>query len=110
MNVISLLKIAKSLPIDTDHLVHQSPFGTQLLLRLGGGQSYPDEMHPNSNETIMVMSGVCVLKTEQAIYNLDVGDQITVPAGIHHCFLPESECCLNIRFESHTAEGEHAGT
>jgi quercetin dioxygenase-like cupin family protein len=100
MQILSLLNIANKLTIDTDHVISQNEHNTQLLLRLGEGHSYPKEQHALANETIFVMSGSCHLDIAGRVFKLISGDQITVPAGQTHQFLPESACCLNVRFDA----------
>jgi quercetin dioxygenase-like cupin family protein len=99
MNIISLISIARELDIDKDLIISETNSSTQLLLRLGDQQQYPFETHSGANETILVLDGRCYLEVEEQTYILKNSDQLTIAAGTEHRFLPDSECCLNIRFE-----------
>ncbi|EAQ66692.1 hypothetical protein MED121_12230 [Marinomonas sp. MED121] len=97
--VLDLLTIARQLEIDTDHLVRQTDKVTQLLLRLGDGEYYPDELHANASETILVLEGDCHLQVNEDVLRLTAGQQITIEANKQHKFLTASECCLFVVFE-----------
>lgn len=97
--VIDLLAQAQLLEIDTDHLVRQSGNFTQLLLRLGEGTYYPDEIHTHASETILVLEGECHLLLLEDILVLKAGQQVTINANQLHKFLPESQACLSVVFE-----------
>ena len=103
-HVLDLLAQAKLLEIDTDHLVRQSGQLTQLLLRLGDGTYYPDEIHACASETILVLEGECHLLLLEDTLVLKAGQQVTITANQLHKFLPESECCLSVTFEKMLAE------
>jgi len=97
--VIDLLAQARQLEVDTDHLVRQSGKLTQLLLRLGEGAYYPDEIHSHASETILVLEGECHLLILEETRVLKAGQQITIEANQLHKFLPESQACLSVIFE-----------
>ena len=82
----SLLATAETLPIDTDHVVRQTEHTTQLLLRLGEGQTYPSEQHDTADETILVLRGTCSIQIDGTEIHFDAGEQITVKAGLPHQF------------------------
>lgn len=99
----ALLTVAETLPVDTDHLVRETEHTTQLLLRLGEGQTYPDERHQTADETILVLRGKCDIEIEDTTIALEAGDQVTVAAGLAHRFLPSSDCCLSVLFEQQSS-------
>lgn len=96
----NLIARARTLAIDTDHVVRQTDSVTQLLLRLGDDQSYPAEQHDQHQETLLVLEGQVVLELNSEVISLITGDQITIPAGVPHRFLPESEGSLTVLFEA----------
>ncbi|WP_438465686.1 cupin domain-containing protein [Marinomonas sp. PE14-40] len=99
IQIQDLLTTARQLEIDTDHLVRQTDKLTQLLLRLGEGVEYPDELHTHASETILVLEGECHLMLKEDSLVLKQGQQFTIEANLLHKFLPESEACLSIIFE-----------
>ncbi|RKF18758.1 cupin domain-containing protein [Alginatibacterium sediminis] len=98
MEVINLLAIGQSLAIDRDYELSSCAHSTQLLLRLGEGQTYPLECHAKAIETITVLQGQCMLSANQQQFDLAVGEQISIPAGLEHQFLSNSACILLIHF------------
>lgn len=98
-HIIDLLEQAKQLEIDTDYLVRKTDNITHLLLRLGDGTYYPDEIHAHACETILVLEGECHLLLLEEKLLLKAGQQVTVNVNQLHKFLPESEACLSVIFE-----------
>ncbi|MBM7037509.1 cupin domain-containing protein [Vibrio ulleungensis] len=94
----NLNELARKQPIDTDYLISQSDAHTHLLLRLGDGHSYPDELHQSANEFILVLEGHCHLQLGDDVYTAKQGEMLTVDASIPHRFLPHSDCLLSIHF------------
>jgi mannose-6-phosphate isomerase-like protein (cupin superfamily) len=60
--------------------------------------------HPNSDETFLVIEGRLAIDFETGTRELDPGQLLTVPLGMHHRTRPLGARCISITFELANAE------
>ena len=62
-----------------------------LVIRVGVMTSgYPWHLHPNFDETFIVMEGTSVLETQHTVLHLEPGHMATVPANTIHRPAPQA--------------------
>lgn len=57
IEIIDLVAVGKTLPVDTDHPITTTVEGGVLIIRLEPGRTYPTEVHHRRTETILALSG-----------------------------------------------------
>ncbi len=60
---------------------------------------YPWHLHPNSDETFIVMEGGLVLETQDQVLHLEPGQMATVPANVVHRTRPAGARSVNLTVE-----------
>jgi mannose-6-phosphate isomerase-like protein (cupin superfamily) len=65
---------------------------------------YPWHLHPNSDETFIVMEGTLVLETKDQVLSLEPGHMATVPANTVHRTRPSGERSVNLTVERSDTE------
>lgn len=66
--------------------------------------AYPWHLHPNSDETFIVMEGTLVLETKDKVLQLDPGQLATIPANVAHRTRPLAERSVNLTVEHQNTE------
>jgi mannose-6-phosphate isomerase-like protein (cupin superfamily) len=61
---------------------------------------YHWHVHPNSDETFLVVEGGIVIELEEGTVELRVGEMATVPQGRKHRTRPIGERSVNLTFEA----------
>jgi mannose-6-phosphate isomerase-like protein (cupin superfamily) len=67
-------------------------------------QPYPWHVHPNSDETFLVVEGCLNIEFEDGTLELGPGQLVTVPRGLRHRTRPVGDRSVNLTFEAATAE------
>ena len=67
-------------------------------------QPYHWHLHPNSDETFLVVEGRLKIEFESGALQLEPGQMVTVPRGVRHRTSPVGERSVNITFEAANAE------
>jgi mannose-6-phosphate isomerase-like protein (cupin superfamily) len=67
-------------------------------------QPYPWHLHPNSDETFLVIEGRLNIEFEDGTLELGPGQMLTVPRGLRHRTRPVGDRSVNLTFEAATAE------
>jgi mannose-6-phosphate isomerase-like protein (cupin superfamily) len=65
---------------------------------------YPWHLHPNSDETFIIMEGTLVLETKYQVLSLEPGHMATVPANVLHRTRPAGERSVNLTVERENTE------
>jgi mannose-6-phosphate isomerase-like protein (cupin superfamily) len=67
-------------------------------------QPYHWHLHPNSDETFLVVEGRLKIEFEDGALDLGPGQMVTVPRGVRHRTRPVGDRSVNITFEAAKAE------
>jgi mannose-6-phosphate isomerase-like protein (cupin superfamily) len=67
-------------------------------------QPYPWHLHPNSDETFLVIQGRLNIEFEDGTLVLGPGQMATVPRGLRHRTSPVGALSVNLTFEAANAE------
>ena len=67
-------------------------------------QPYHWHLHPNSDETFLVVEGRLKIEFESGALELEPGQMVTVPRGVRHRTSPIGERSVNITFEAANSE------
>jgi mannose-6-phosphate isomerase-like protein (cupin superfamily) len=67
-------------------------------------QPYFWHLHPNSDETFLVIEGRLKIEFEEGALELGPGQLVTVPRGVRHRTSPVGDRSVNITFEAANAE------
>jgi mannose-6-phosphate isomerase-like protein (cupin superfamily) len=67
-------------------------------------QPYHWHLHPNSDETFLVVEGRLKIEFENGALELEPGQMVTVPRGLRHRTSPVGDRSVNITFEVANAE------
>jgi mannose-6-phosphate isomerase-like protein (cupin superfamily) len=67
-------------------------------------QPYHWHLHPNSDETFLVVEGRLKIEFESGALELEPGQMVTVPRGVRHRTSPVGDRSVNITFEAANAE------
>ena len=67
-------------------------------------EPYHWHFHPNSDETFLVIEGRLCIDFENGSLELDPGQLVTIPRGVHHRTRPVGARSVNITFELARAE------
>jgi mannose-6-phosphate isomerase-like protein (cupin superfamily) len=67
-------------------------------------QPYFWHLHPNSDETFLVIEGRLKIEFEEGALELGPGQLLTVPRGLRHRTSPVGDRSVNITFEAADAE------
>jgi mannose-6-phosphate isomerase-like protein (cupin superfamily) len=67
-------------------------------------QPYPWHLHPNSDETFLVIEGGLNIEFEDGTLELGPGQMVTVPRGLRHRTRPVGKRSVNLTFEAANAE------
>src|ERR1700730_14059932 len=67
-------------------------------------QPYHWHLHPNSDETFLVVEGRLKIEFEDGALELGPGQMVTVPRGVRHRTRPVGDRSVNITFEAAKAE------
>lgn len=67
-------------------------------------QPYHWHLHPNSDETFLVVEGRLKIEFEDGVLELGPGQLVTVPRGLRHRTSPVGDRSVNITFEAANAE------
>ena len=67
-------------------------------------QPYHWHLHPNSDETFLVIEGGLNIEFEDGTLELGPGQMVTVPRGLRHRTRPVSNRSVNLTFEAANAE------
>ena len=67
-------------------------------------QTYPWHVHPNSDETFLVIEGRLNIEFEAGALELGPGQMVTVPRGLLHRTRPVGDRSVNLTFEAAQAE------
>jgi mannose-6-phosphate isomerase-like protein (cupin superfamily) len=62
-------------------------------------EPYPWHVHPNSDETFLVIEGRLTIEFENGSRELLPGQLLTVPSGVRHRTMPVGERSVNLTFE-----------
>jgi mannose-6-phosphate isomerase-like protein (cupin superfamily) len=65
---------------------------------------YPWHLHPNSDETFLVIEGTLVLETKDKTLHLEPGQMATVPANVTHRTRPAGTRSVNLTIEHQKTE------
>ena len=65
---------------------------------------YPWHLHPNSDETFIVVEGGLTLETQDQVLHLEPGQMATVPANVVHRTRPTGTRSMNLTIERATTE------
>lgn len=65
---------------------------------------YPWHLHPNSDETFIVMEGTLILETKDKVLHLEPGQVATVPANVPHRTRPVGARSVNLTVEHQKTE------
>jgi mannose-6-phosphate isomerase-like protein (cupin superfamily) len=65
---------------------------------------YPWHLHPNSDETFIVIEGILILETEDKVLHLETGRAATIPANIAHRTRPVGARSVNLTVERENTE------
>jgi mannose-6-phosphate isomerase-like protein (cupin superfamily) len=67
-------------------------------------QPYHWHLHPNSDETFLVIEGRLRIEFEDGTLELGRGQMVTVPRGLRHRTRPVGDRSVNLTFEAAKAE------
>jgi mannose-6-phosphate isomerase-like protein (cupin superfamily) len=67
-------------------------------------QPYHWHLHPNSDETFLVIEGGLNIEFEDGMLELGPGQMVTVPRGLRHRTRPVGNRSVNLTFEAANAE------
>lgn len=67
-------------------------------------QPYHWHLHPNSDETFLVIEGGLIVEFEHGELQLGPGQMTTVPRGVRHRTRPSGHRSVNLTFEAANAE------
>src|SRR5450432_1396654 len=67
-------------------------------------QPYHWHVHPNSDETFLVIEGGLNIEFEDGTLELGPGQMVTVPRGLRHRTRPVGDRSVNLTFEAGNAE------
>jgi len=67
-------------------------------------QPYHWHFHPNSDETFLVIEGRLAIEFEDGSLELNPGQMLTIPRGVHHRTRPVGARSVNLTFELAHAE------
>lgn len=98
IEVLDLVELAQSVPVDTDHPITSNPVGEVLIIRLGPGYDYPEEVHAGATETITALSGRFAIIADGKSYPVHQGQCCRIPPGLHHRWAAESEAIVLVHF------------
>jgi mannose-6-phosphate isomerase-like protein (cupin superfamily) len=62
-------------------------------------EPYHWHFHPNSDETFLVIEGRLSIEFENGRLELDPGQMLTIPRGVHHRTRPVGSRSVNLTFE-----------
>ncbi len=62
-------------------------------------EPYPWHIHPNSDETFLVVEGTLSIEFENGSRQLGPGELLTVPRGVRHRTRPVTARSVNLTFE-----------
>lgn len=65
---------------------------------------YPWHLHPNSDETFIVMEGTLVIETKDKVLDLLPGQLATIPANVAHRTRPGGVRSVNLTVEDQQTE------
>ena len=65
---------------------------------------YPWHLHPNSDETFIVIEGILILETQDKVLHLEAGRIATIPANVVHRTRPAGERSVNLTVERENTE------
>ena len=65
---------------------------------------YPWHLHPNSDETFIVMEGTLVIETKDKVLDLLPGQLATIPANVAHRTRPAGARSVNLTVENQKNE------
>jgi mannose-6-phosphate isomerase-like protein (cupin superfamily) len=67
-------------------------------------EPYLWHVHPNSDETFLVLEGRLRIEFDNGVVELAPGDMTTVPRGVRHRTMPVGSRSVNITFEAADAQ------
>jgi mannose-6-phosphate isomerase-like protein (cupin superfamily) len=67
-------------------------------------EPYPWHLHPNSDETFLVIDGRLAIDFENESLELQPGQLLTIPRGVRHRTRPVGDRSVNLTFERSQAE------
>lgn len=67
-------------------------------------QPYPWHLHPNTDETFLVIEGRLSIEFADGTLELGPGQMVTVPRGVRHRTRPVGDRSVNLTFEAAKAE------
>jgi mannose-6-phosphate isomerase-like protein (cupin superfamily) len=67
-------------------------------------EAYSWHVHPNSDETFLVLEGRLRIEFDNGSVDLAPGDMTTVPSGVRHRTMPLGPRSVNITFEAAEAQ------
>jgi len=67
-------------------------------------QPYPWHLHPNTDETFLVIEGRLSIEFADGTLELGPGQMLTVPRGVRHRTRPVGDRSVNLTFEAAQAE------
>lgn len=103
IDVLDLVALAQSVPVDTDHPITTDPVGDVLIIRLSpqsntSGCHYPEEVHAGVTETITALAGQFAIIAEGKSYPVRQGQCCRIPPGLRHRWSSESEAVVLVHF------------
>lgn len=98
VEVLDLVALGRSLPVDTDHPISTDLKGEVLLIRLEAGRAYPTEVHHHATETIVALAGRFVIQAGGRSYAVSEGQCCRIPPGLEHRWGPDSDAVVRVHF------------
>lgn len=98
VEVLDLIALGRTLPVDTDHPLTKALAGEVLLIRLEPGRAYPTEVHHHATETIVALSGSFVIEAAGQSYAIGQGRCCRIPPGLEHRWGTQSEAVVQVHF------------
>jgi len=105
VEVLDLVALGRSLPVDTDHPISADLKGEVLLIRLEPGRAYPTEVHHHATETILALSGRFVIQADGRSYAVSQGQCCRIPPGLEHRWGPDSDAVVQVHFGTPCRDG-----
>jgi len=106
IEVIDLVALGRSLPVDTDHPISADLKGAVLVIRLEPGRAYPTEVHEHATETILALAGRFVIEAGGQPYAVSQGQCCRIPPGLEHRWGPDSDAVVKVHFGTPCREGD----
>jgi mannose-6-phosphate isomerase-like protein (cupin superfamily) len=104
-NLPKVITLASESPVDTTYDNHPIAQINDHLVRISTmTEPYPWHLHPNSDETFLVIEGRLAIEFDQGTLELSPGQLLTIPRGTRHRTRPIGGRSVNLTFESGQTE------